>query len=105
MKNLTSHFVIYLSTILLLVVGTTDYWLYHNNTERLNSSFDSAAHNQLENTANLGAYYITHYEYELLNKLIRDTVSQNNIIYASLKSEDGYINIEAGVFKSTNSRT
>ena len=104
MKSLTSHFIIYLSTILLLVVGTTNYWLYHNNTEQLKASFDSRAHNQLVDLSGLSGYYISYYEFELLKKLTEDTVASKDILHISIKSIDGDINLEAGLPGSINTR-
>jgi len=97
LKNLTSHFVIYLTIILLVVVGTTNYWLYQNNTDRIKSAFNSAAHNYLDEITGLSGYYISHYEFELLNKLLIDTAERESIIFASIKALDGDIDIEAGI--------
>ncbi|MDH5610873.1 MAG: GGDEF domain-containing protein [Gammaproteobacteria bacterium] len=104
MKNLTSHFVLYLCTILLLVVGATNYWLYQNNTSQLKSAFDSTAHNHLDDITNLSGYYISHYEYELLTKLLNDTTKREDIIHASIKTISGDINIETGQSSVTNVR-
>ena len=104
MKNLTSHFIIYLSTILLLVVGTTNYWLYHNNTEQLKTSFDSRAHNQLDDITGLSGYYISYYEFELLKKLTADIVEREGVLHISIKSIEGDINLEAGQRNVINTR-
>ena len=94
MERLTYHFVIYLSSILLLIVGATNYWLYKNNTERLEESLNSVAQSKLEGVTTLSAYYITHYEFELLEKLALNTVAREGVLYVSVKTADGDINLE-----------
>lgn len=104
MERLSAHFFIYLSSILLLVVGTTNYWLYKNNTERLNESLAATANSKLEGIASLSGYYMTHYENELINKLVASTISRQGVNYISITSNDGDIFVEAGLREKENSR-
>lgn len=91
-----------MSTTLLLVVGTTNYWLYHTNTTHLKALFDSAAQTKLDDITRLSGYYISHYEYELLDKLVSDTSIRPGILHISIKTIDDSINLEEGQRKDIN---
>lgn len=104
MEKLTSNFVIYLSLILIAVVGTTNYWLYKNNIVRIKSSFDAVALSHLEGIGGLSGYFIHNYEFELIRKLVVNTQKYNGVTYVSIKDMDGDIDIEVGKRDKVNTQ-
>lgn len=104
MEKLTSNFVIYLSLILIAVVGTTNYWLYKNNIVRIKSSFDAVALSHLEGIGGLSGYLFYNYEFELIRKLVVNTQKYNGVTYVSIKDMDGDIDIEVGKRDKVNTQ-
>jgi diguanylate cyclase (GGDEF)-like protein len=102
LKNITYHFVSYLSIILLVIIGATNYWLYHNTAENLKHSLDADADSKLEGITALSGYYIRHFEFELLENLIATTVTREGVLYAAVRSRDGDVDIGTGEQGSEN---
>ena len=104
-QGLTSKFVIYIALALLIVVGTTNYWLYRDSTRLLNASMDQAADAKLANLVSLGGYYINHFENELLENLGRETQSQPGVHYIAINNHKGEPLVTKGRIDTNYSRS
>ncbi len=88
-KRLQSRFVIYLSVVLLSVIGATNYWLYTDRVEHLRASLDQAAESKLGSLVSLSGYYLRHFEIELLVELGVETTRQQGVSYLAIYDPDG----------------
>lgn len=99
-----TRFLFYLMAILLLVIGTSNYWLYKSSSEHIESSLDHAAESKLGGLVSLSGYYISHFENQLLTRLGNDVGAQKEVKYLSIKSTDGGVNFRSGDINSSHMR-
>lgn len=100
----TMRFVFYLMLILLLVIGTTNYWLYQASTQQIESSLDQVAESKLGGLVSLSGYYISHFENQLLAKMGKDIGAQEGVKYLSIQSGDGGVDFHSGKIDSSHMR-
>ena len=94
--RLTMRFVFYLMAILMAVIGTTNYWLYQASVERIESSLDHEAEAKLGGMVSLSGYYLSHFENQLLTKLVADVGAQSGVNYVGIRSNDGAFDRHVG---------
>ncbi|MBK7003538.1 MAG: sensor domain-containing diguanylate cyclase [Rhodoferax sp.] len=94
--RLTKQFVLYLAVMLLAVIGTTNYWLYQLSVRDIASSLDGAAEAKLSGMVSLSAYYLSHFENQLLMGMVTETGKHQGVDYVGIHSSDGAINYYAG---------
>ena len=85
-------------------MGSTNYWLYQNTVERLENSLDSVANSKLEGIASLSSYYLSHYEFELMEKLVTGTAAREGVLFVSIENVNGDVNFKAGLTEEDNTR-
>ena len=81
-------FIGYLGTILLFVIGTTNYWLYRETVLRLNHAQDQAAENKLNGIAVLSGYYLSHFETQLLKELGKQVSNEPGVKFVAIRSQE-----------------
>lgn len=79
--------IIYITLILLVVVGTTNFWLYSLSIRHLDSSLLQKAGSKLDTLESLSRYYILHFEDELITEMAKDVMRQTDITYLSIVNE------------------
>ena len=102
--KLTTKFVVYLAIILIVVVGTTNYWLYRQTVAHLNDALNNTAAAHLEGVASLSSYYISHFENELLQELIVTTAQKEGINFIAIETIDGDFSFFQGSKEGANSQ-
>lgn len=100
----TMRFVFYLTAILLLVIGTTNYWLYQASTQHIESSLDQEAESKLGGLVSLSGYYISHFENQLLAEMGKEVGAQKEVKYLSIRSRDGGVDFHSGEINSRHMR-
>ncbi len=95
-SRLMKQFVLYLSVMLLAVIGTTNYWLYQASVHNITSSLDEAAEAKLSGMVSLSAYYLSHFENQLLMGMVTETGKHPGVDYVGIHSSDGAVNLYAG---------
>lgn len=95
-SRLTKHFVLYLALMLLAVIGTTNYWLYQLSVRDITSSLDGVAEAKLSGMVSLSAYYLSHFENQLLRDMVTGTGKHPGVDYVDVHSSDGAVNFSVG---------
>ncbi|RDH84571.1 MAG: hypothetical protein DIZ80_03645 [endosymbiont of Galathealinum brachiosum] len=103
--DLTSQFIFYIAIILIGVIGSMNFWFYHDHTKHLTETLENKAVAKLDFLASSTGYYLKHFENELILELGKETMlTDHNVIFLSIKDTDGKILFEKGNPKQKDSR-
>ncbi len=88
-NDLSSKFIVFIAIALILVIGSTNYLLYHNSVTTLQAARTQQAEAKIASLLSLSSHYISQYETELLVKLGEDSWSQGGIASIAILDIDG----------------
>lgn len=99
MKNidLTSQFIFYLAITLIGVIGAMNFWFYHDHTTHLTEALENRAAAKLDFIESSTAYYLEHYENELIVELGKEAMfNDHEVVFLSIADADGSKFFEEG---------
>lgn len=83
-RKLTLQAAGYCAVILLAVIGTINYWLYTLSIHHIDQSLTQMTDSKLNTLESLTAYYIVHFENELITEMAVETKKQDAVTYLSI---------------------
>lgn len=105
-KDLTSQFILYIAIILIGVIGSMNFWFYHDHTKQLSESLENKAIAKLDFLESSTGYYLKHFENELVIELGKEIMlTDHSVVFLSIKDIDGEILFEKGNSKQSDSRS
>ena len=103
-KRDVNKFVLYITVILVLVIGTTNYMMYADSKHLLEQNTEQYAHAKLNSIVNQSAYFLHHFELELVAELVKALGNEDQVNFIRVIDKAGSSDFSHGQESLLNSK-